>query len=76
MAIKRKIFDNQKRSATKAITFRILIIIADTTIVLALTHRYDLAISFVVLTNVASTLLYYFHERVWTNIGWGKVKRR
>jgi uncharacterized membrane protein len=68
-------FDNRKRSFVKSITFRILIVIADTTIVLALTKRYDLAIGFVVLTNLASTLLYYLHERVWAHIHWGKVKK-
>lgn len=72
---KRHPFDKRRRSLVKAITFRILIIIADTTIVLALTKRYDLAAGFVILTNVASTLLYYLHERAWSHIQWGKIKK-
>jgi uncharacterized membrane protein len=65
-----------KRSVVKATTFRIVVVIADTLIVLALTHRYDLALGFVILTNVASTLLYYFHERVWAHIHWGSTQKK
>lgn len=75
MARKRKPFDTIKRSVVKATVFRILTIVSDTIIVLVLTHRYDLAIGFVVLTNVASTLLYYLHERVWAHITWGRAKK-
>ena len=72
MAKKKHPFDTVKRSVVKATLFRILTIISDTIIVLALTHRYDLAVGFVVLTNLASTLLYYFHERVWSYVPWGR----
>ena len=75
MAAKKRPFDTVKRSVVKATLFRILTIVSDTVIVLALTHRYDLAIGFVVLTNVASTLLYYGHERVWSYIGWGRSRK-
>ena len=75
MAKKRRPFDSIKRSITKATLFRILTIISDTVIVLALTHRYDLAIGFVVLTNLASTILYYAHERIWSYIPWGRTQK-
>lgn len=61
-----------QRSALKSATFRITIIISDTIITFALTHRYDITIGFVVFTNVASTLIYYFHERVWAHVNWGR----
>lgn len=73
MAKRKHPFDTIKRSVVKATCFRIITILSDTVIVLALTHRYDLAIGFVVLTNAASTLLYYGHERVWSYIRWGRV---
>jgi len=75
MAKRKHPFDTVKRSIIKATIFRILTIITDTVIVLALTHRYDLAIGFVVLTNLASTLLYYAHERVWSYLPWGRSER-
>ena len=75
MAKKRYPFDTVKRSVVKATVFRILTIISDTIIVLTLTHRYDLAIGFVVLTNLASMLLYYTHERVWSYVPWGRFNK-
>lgn len=75
MAKRKRPFDSIKRSVVKATLFRILTILTDTIIVLALTHRYDLAFGFVVLTNTASTLLYYGHERVWSYIRWGRVEK-
>jgi uncharacterized membrane protein len=62
------------RSFVKASTFRILILISDGIIVLLLTHKYDLALGFVVFTNLASMLIYFFHERIWNSIDWGKSK--
>lgn len=68
----KKTFDRPGRSAVKALTFRFCIIIADTVITYAISHRYDITIGFVVFTNVASTLIYYFHERAWAGVRWGK----
>lgn len=59
-----------RRSLVKSITFRIVVIISDTTIVYLLTHKIALAVDFVVLTNLASAALYYLHERVWNKVEW------
>ena len=64
--------DRRKRSFIKAMTFRIVIIIADTIIGWLLTHRVDLTAGFVVFTNIASTAIYYLHERIWAGIHWGR----
>jgi cell division protein FtsW (lipid II flippase) len=37
----------------------------------ALTHRYDLTVGFVIFTNIASTIIYFLHERVWSRTRWG-----
>jgi uncharacterized membrane protein len=63
------------RSVVKAITFRVIIITADIIIVMAITHQYDITFSVVVGTNVASTLLYLLHERIWNKVHWGKAKK-
>lgn len=75
MKAKRKAGENKKRSITKSLTFRTVIIIADTIITYAISHRYDITIGFVVFTNIASTILYYLHERVWSYISWGDGNR-
>jgi len=64
--------DKRKRSFVKAMTFRGVIIIADSIIGWFLTHRIDLTAGFVIFTNIASTIIYYIHERIWSQIGWGK----
>lgn len=70
-----KILEHVKRSLTKALTFRIVVLVSDFVIVSAITHRYDIAIEVILASNFASTFLYYAHERVWNRIGWGKVKQ-
>ena len=63
------------RSLTKAITFRILILISDGIIIFAVTRRYDITLGVMLFSNIASTVLYFFHERAWNNIHWGKHKK-
>lgn len=72
MPAKFRFFDNIKRSVAKSITYRTVIIASDLIIIYALTHRYDVTIGLTILTNVASTVLYYLHERVWNHIHWGR----
>ena len=67
--------EQNKRSLVKAITFRILILISDGIIIFAITHRYDITLSVIILSNFSSTILYFFHERVWNKIRWGKANQ-
>jgi uncharacterized membrane protein len=66
--------EHLKRSITKAITFRMLILISDSIIIYAITKRYDVAVAVMVFSNIASTIMYFLHERVWNTISWGKRK--
>lgn len=63
-----------KRSIVKTLTYRALILCSDGIIIFAITHRYDLTFGVILFSNVASTLLYFFHERFWNTVQWGKVK--
>lgn len=49
-----------------------LIICTDLVVVYLLTHRLDVTISVTIFTNIASTIFYFLHERVWDNISWGR----
>jgi uncharacterized membrane protein len=62
-----------KRSLTKAITFRLIILISDSFIVYFLTHRLDITLGVMFFSNLASTVLYFGHERIWNKIKWGRV---
>jgi uncharacterized membrane protein len=63
------------RSVIKAITFRLLILSVDAIVVYVLTRRIDLTVGLVVISNFYHTILYFFHERVWNNVKWGKHAR-
>ena len=71
-----KSYVQTKRSLVKAITFRILILCSDTIVIFLITHRWDTTAGLVILTNLASTTLYFFHERIWNRIQWGRTSRQ
>ena len=66
--------EHWRRSLVKAITYRIIIIVLDITVIYILTGRLDVALGFMIISNVCTSIAYYFHERVWNKIGWGKTK--
>jgi uncharacterized membrane protein len=68
-----KTYVQTKRSLTKAITFRALVLCSDAIVIFLITHRWDTTLGLVVLTNLASTTLYFIHERVWSRIQWGRT---
>ena len=61
-----------KRSLVKAVTFRSLILCSDSAVIFLVTHRWDMTIGLVITTNLASTILYFIHERAWNKIQWGR----
>ena len=61
------------RSVLKSLTFRVIVVIADLIVIYLITHRIDTTVSVTIFTNLASTTLYFFHERVWNRIQWGRV---
>ena len=69
-----KLVDTQQRSITKSITFRILVIISDLVVIYLITKRVAATIALTVFTNLASTVLYFAHERVWNRIAWGRKR--
>jgi adenylylsulfate kinase len=67
--------EHYKRSIIKAITYRFVILISDGFIIFLITHRYDTTAKVIVFSNIASTLLYFFHERFWNTVHWGKLHK-
>ena len=63
-----------RRSLAKTLTYRIVTVLIDIAIIYPLTKRADVTISVVILTNVASSLLYFIHERTWNIVKWGRGK--
>ena len=62
-----------KRSIIKTITYRIVVLILDFSVIYLLTRRVVVAVSFMIVSNIYTTLAYFFHERIWDKIKWGKI---
>lgn len=71
-AIGRRGLESRTRSILKSVTFRIIVILSDIIVIYVLTHRIGLTIALTILTNIASTVLYYLHERIWNAVKWGR----
>lgn len=37
------------------------------------TNRVDIALGFVVVSNIYTSVLYFLHERFWDRVAWGRV---
>ena len=62
-----------KRSIVKATTWRVLATVSTMAIVYAFTREMALSLGVGVVEVVLKMLLYYFHERLWHQIGWGRL---
>jgi len=81
----RLVKDTPSRSLAKAITWRILASGATFLIAFVIFRRYteqslsevfESATFVAILEFLSKILFYYIHERLWTNINWGKYMRR
>jgi len=66
-----QIHSTSKRSLVKAITYRAVIIVLDFSVIYLLTGRVDVALGFMVISNIYTTIAYFVHERIWSKIRWG-----
>ena len=64
--------EHWRRSIAKTLTYRIVIIILDFTVIYLLTRKLEISLGFMIVSNIYTTVAYYIHERVWDNVRWGK----
>jgi uncharacterized membrane protein len=67
--------EKYSRSIVKSLTYRLMIVVLDITVIYILTGRLDAALGFALVSNIYTTVAYYFHERIWNRIGWGKTTK-
>ncbi|MCX6744610.1 MAG: DUF2061 domain-containing protein [Candidatus Parcubacteria bacterium] len=60
------------RSIFKALSWRIFATLTTMIIVFIFTRQWVLSLSVGVLEVTSKLILYYFHERIWNRITWGK----
>lgn len=70
--------EKHSRSIAKAISYRIVSVIVDLSLVYALTRKIELTVGIVILSNAVSIFVYYFHERAWNKVHFGRhlIKER
>ena len=61
----------RRRSVVKAITYRALIVCLDFLAIYLLTGKAQIAVGFMVVSNIYTTVGYFVHERLWARIKWG-----
>jgi len=62
---------SRKRSVVKAATYRIVIVCLDFLVIYLLTGHVRVALGFMIISNVYTTLGYFVHERIWAHVKWG-----
>ncbi|MEQ8422804.1 MAG: DUF2061 domain-containing protein [Arenibacter algicola] len=67
-----KISENPKRSIAKSISWRIIGTLDTILISWIVTGTLSVAFSIGVVELFTKMLLYFFHERIWNKINWGK----
>lgn len=68
--------EDNRRSAAKALSWRLTGTVDTFIIAYIITGGLSAAVGIGVLEWVSKMLLYYFHERAWNKIAWGKVKAK
>jgi len=63
--------ESKKRSLVKAITYRAIIVCLDFLVIYLLTGKLSTATTFMIVSNLYTSVGYFLHERVWAGIQWG-----
>lgn len=61
------------RSIAKGISWRILATLATIALVYIFTGNISLSLGIGLVEVILKIILYYFHERIWNKIKWGKI---
>jgi uncharacterized membrane protein len=62
---------SRRRSIIKAGTYRIFIMILDFLTIYILTGTTRVAVGFMIVSNIYTTIAYVLHERLWARVNWG-----
>jgi len=61
------------RSILKTVSYRVAILILDFASIYLFTRQVKVAVGFMLVSNVYTTLGYFIHERIRDRITWGKI---
>ena len=63
--LKKYLRESWTRSLIKAVTYRGVILTLDFGVIYAVTGKKNVAIGFLLISNLYTTVAYFIHERVW-----------
>jgi uncharacterized membrane protein len=66
--------ETRKRSIVKSFTWRIICIVVSIVTAYFLTGKLEVSVAIGTVYNAITMILYYFHERFWNVLKWGKQK--
>lgn len=69
------ITESRKRSLLKTISWRVLASIDTFLISWLISGKISIGISIATLEVITKLIIYYFHERAWDKIKWGKYEK-
>ncbi len=62
----------KKRSFAKSLTWRVVALITTFVTLYALSKDINMATLATLITNAVNFVAYYYHERIWNAVKWGK----
>ena len=65
--------ETRKRSIIKSCTWRIICIVVSIVTAYFVTGKLDVSVAIGTVYNAITMVLYYFHERFWNIVSWGKT---
>ncbi|MTB03462.1 MAG: DUF2061 domain-containing protein [Actinobacteria bacterium] len=63
----------KSRSLVKSFSYRVFGTLTSWAVVYAITHKGSLATLIAIWETVVKILVYYYHERVWNRVSWGRT---
>ncbi len=64
--------DHWRRSLTKTLTYRLVIVVMIFTVTYLVTKKTSEALQITGWNTALATIIYYAHERIWSRIRWGR----
>ena len=66
--------ESSRRSLAKAISWRLIAVVVTSSVAWAITSELTLAATIGVLDSVIKIGAYYYHERLWNRVAFGRIK--
>jgi adenylylsulfate kinase len=66
--------ENHTRSIIKAVSWRFLATVTTMLLIYIFTKQWILSLGVGFFEVISKLILYYFHERIWDRVAWGRVK--